>query len=81
MAVVSSEALKTRIVAALVDFGAEEEDLVPDARLEDLEIDSLDLFELGQILRKEFGISVSADDFEGVETLGQAIDVMMESAK
>jgi acyl carrier protein len=81
MAVVSTETVKARIVEALVDFGAEEEDLVPEARLEDLEIDSLDLFELGQILRKEFGITVSPDEFEQIETLGQALDLMMGSVK
>jgi acyl carrier protein len=81
MAVVSTEAVKSRIVEMLVDFGAEEEDLVPEARLEDLEIDSLDLFELGQVLKKEFGIWVPPEEFEGVETLGQALDLLMGEAK
>jgi acyl carrier protein len=81
MAVVSTEAVKARIIEALVDFGAEEEDLVPEARLEDLEIDSLDLFELGRILKKEFGLVVPPDEFEEVETLDDALDLLMGSVK
>ena len=61
----------------LVEFGADPDEMHPDATLEELEIDSLDLFELGQILNQEFGIEVDPDDFENVKTLGEAQAVLV----
>jgi acyl carrier protein len=73
--------VETRIVDALVEFGADREQLRPDATLEELDIDSLDLFELGQILHQEFGIEVDVNDFTDVSTLGQAQDAMLSYLK
>ena len=53
----------------------------PDKTLEELEIDSLDLFELGQILNQEFGIEVDPDDFENVRTLGDAQSTLVGYVK
>ena len=69
---VTQEQVEKRIVEALIEFGADPDEMRPDATLEELEIDSLDLFELGQILNQEFGIEVDPDDFENVSTLGEA---------
>jgi acyl carrier protein len=73
--------VETRIVDALVEFGADRDQLRPDATLEELDIDSLDLFELGQILHQEFGIEVDVNDFTDVSTLGQAQDAMLSYLK
>ena len=69
---VTQEQVEKRIIDALIEFGADPDEMRPDATLEELEIDSLDLFELGQILNQEFGIEVDPDDFENVTTLGEA---------
>ena len=71
------EQVGQRIIDALIEFGADPDQLRPEATLEELEIDSLDLFELGQILEQEFGLAVDPDDFENVTTLGQAQSVML----
>jgi acyl carrier protein len=73
----TQEKVATRISEALVEFGAEPGQLRPEATLEELDIDSLDLFELGQILHQEFGIEVDPSDFEEVSTLGEAQDAML----
>jgi len=73
--------ISARIQDALVEFGADSEKLQPEATLEELDIDSLDLFELGQILNHEFSIEVDPQDFEDVTTLGQAQDVMLKQLK
>ena len=73
----SPDRVGTRIYDALVDFGTDPELLRHDATLEELDIDSLDLFELGQILNHEFGIEVDPQDFEGVTTVGQAQEAML----
>jgi acyl carrier protein len=70
--IATQEHLVQRVLEAIVDFGASRELLRPEATLEELEVDTLDLFELGQILKQEYGIVVDPDRFEDVETLGDA---------
>lgn len=77
MATTVHQAVEARIAEALVEFGADPDKLSPDATLEALDVDSLDLFELSQILKQEFGLEVNPEDFEGVETLGQAQAVLL----
>ncbi|MGH9056600.1 MAG: acyl carrier protein [Acidimicrobiales bacterium] len=43
---------------------------------EDLDADSLDLVELVMALEEQFGISVDESELEGVETIGQAFDLV-----
>ena len=71
------QAVEARIAEALAEFGADADKLRPEATLEELDIDSLDLFELSQILKQEFGLEVNPEDFEGIETLGQAQAVLL----
>jgi acyl carrier protein len=42
----------------------------------DLEADSLDLVELVMALEEEFGIEVPEEDLDGVETVGQAFQLV-----
>jgi acyl carrier protein len=51
--------------------------VVPEAKFgDDLDADSLDLVELVMALEEEFGIEVPEEDLEGVETVGQAYDLI-----
>lgn len=77
----SQEQVAARITDALVEFGADRDELRSEATLEQLDIDSLDLFELGQILNQEFGIEVEPQEYEDVTTLGEAQDVMLRHLK
>ncbi|MEO5724972.1 MAG: acyl carrier protein [Ilumatobacteraceae bacterium] len=55
-----------------------EDQVVPEARFgEDLDADSLDLVELVMALEEEFGVEVPEDDLEGIETVGQAYDMVV----
>jgi acyl carrier protein len=49
-----------------------EDKVVPKARFEDLDADSLDLVELVMALEEAFEITVEETELEGVETIGQA---------
>jgi acyl carrier protein len=40
---------------------------------EDLQADSLDLFEIVMALEEEFGISISNEDVETIQTVGDAV--------
>ena len=54
-----------------------EDQVVPDAKFgDDLDADSLDLVELVMALEEEFGVEVPEEDLEGVETVGQAYDLV-----
>ena len=44
---------------------------------EDLDADSLDLVELVMALEEEFDVSVEEEELEGIETVGQAYDLVM----
>lgn len=41
---------------------------------EDLEVDSLDLFELVMALEDEFGVEIPTEDLEKIATVGDIID-------
>ncbi|MGB8861988.1 MAG: acyl carrier protein [Ilumatobacteraceae bacterium] len=52
--------------------------VVPEAKFgDDLDADSLDLVELIMGLEEEFGVEVPEEDLEGVETVGQAYDLIV----
>ncbi|MGH9105615.1 MAG: acyl carrier protein [Acidimicrobiales bacterium] len=51
--------------------------VVPEARFaDDLDADSLDLVELVMALEERFGIDVPESELEGVQTVGQAYDLV-----
>lgn len=43
---------------------------------DDLDADSLDLVELVMALEEEFDVSVDESELEGIETIGQAFDLI-----
>ena len=52
--------------------------VVPEAKFgDDLDADSLDLVELVMALEEEFDIEVPEEDLEGIETVGQAYDLVV----
>ncbi|MFF4214818.1 acyl carrier protein [Streptomyces nondiastaticus] len=68
------------VTDSLAEFGAEPGLITPDATFEDLEIDSLDLVELGQAVNRRYGIQVRPKDMDGVKTVGEALDVICRTA-
>lgn len=75
--VVSPKAVEERILEALVTFGADPDVANRDATFEQLDIDSLDLVELAQIVDEEYGVEVTIDDAEQLKTVGDAIDLIV----
>ena len=59
-------------------LSVDEDQVVPEAKFgDDLDADSLDLVELVMALEEEFGVEVPEEDLEGVETVGQAYDLVV----
>jgi acyl carrier protein len=77
---VSKEQIETRVMDALVEFGEERENLSPSARFADLDVDSLDLVELAQIVEDEYGIEVQDSDLDKVETIGDVVELVSQRA-
>jgi acyl carrier protein len=77
---VSKEQIEERVTKALEEFGADPSDINRDAEFEQLDVDSLDLVELAQIVEDDYGVQLKGEDMEGLKTVGQAIDLVAEKA-
>lgn len=62
---------------ALPQFGVEPDDITRDATFEDLDVDSLDLAELSQIIEEEFGVALKGEDVARIKTVGDAVDLVV----
>lgn len=71
---VTKEEIDAKIYDALENFGADASAINREATLEELDIDSLDLVELAQILDDELGIKIEQGDLGEVRTIGDALD-------
>ena len=80
MAELTREAVEARIERALAAFDVDTTKLAPDAELEDLDIDSLDIVELSQILHDDYDIDIRPQDFQGSTTYGEALAVVYRRA-
>jgi acyl carrier protein len=77
---VTREAVQTRVFAALEEFGAEPDEITLEATFEALDVDSLDLVELGQIVQEEYGVEIKGEDMPKLKTVGDAVDLISDRA-
>ena len=76
-ATATREEIEGRVFEALEEFGAEPDKINRDAEFETLDVDSLDLVELAQIVEDDYGVQLKGEDMEGVATVRQAVDLVM----
>ncbi|HEX5980852.1 MAG TPA: phosphopantetheine-binding protein [Thermoleophilaceae bacterium] len=74
---VTREEIEQRVFKALEEFGAEPDQINADAEFESMDVDSLDLVELAQIVEDEYGVQLKGEDMEGVKTVRQSVDLVM----
>jgi acyl carrier protein len=80
MATVTPEQVEGRVVEALASFGPDASQITRDASFEELDIDSLDLVELAQIVEDEYGVVLKGEDMKELKTVGDAVDLIVSRA-
>jgi acyl carrier protein len=68
------------ITDGLVEVGAEPAEISREATFESLDVDSLDLVEIAQIVEDEFGVELIGDDVQNLKTVGDVIDMVVAKA-
>jgi acyl carrier protein len=76
----SKEQIQERLADALVEFGAERDEIHRDAGWEELDVDSLDLVELAQIVEDDYGVQIREEELQKIQTVGEAVDFVAERA-
>ena len=79
-ATVTAEQVEVVVHDALAELGPDRDQLHRDATFEALDVDSLDLAELSQVVEEAFGVRLKGDDVQSIETVGQAIDLIVAKA-
>jgi acyl carrier protein len=74
---VSDEQFQRFTKCAVEVLSVEESKITREASFaEDLDADSLDLVELVMALEEEFDVTVEEEELEGIDTIGQAFDLI-----
>ena len=80
MSTVTTTDVETTVFEALETFGAEASDITREATLESLDIDSLDLAELSQIVEEKYGVGLKSTDAEKLKTVGDCVELIVARA-
>jgi acyl carrier protein len=78
MTTATKDQVQERVISALVEFGEEPENVKPDSRFEDLDIDSLDLVELAQVIEDEYKIEITDAEMEKITTVQDVVDFVAQ---
>ncbi|HEX3874611.1 MAG TPA: phosphopantetheine-binding protein [Solirubrobacteraceae bacterium] len=79
-AAVTAEQVEQVVRTSLESFGAEPDAINSEAKLADLDIDSLDLAELSQIVEEQYGVNLTSSDVKAIVTVGDAVNMIVERA-
>ncbi|MFZ0092070.1 MAG: acyl carrier protein [Solirubrobacteraceae bacterium] len=77
---VTTEQVENRVVDTLASFGPDKSQITRTATFEELDIDSLDLVELAQVVEDEYGVVLKGEDMKDLKTVGDAVDLIVERA-
>jgi acyl carrier protein len=77
---VTTEQVESRVTETLASFGPDQSQITRSATFEELDIDSLDLVELAQVVEEEYGVVLKGEDMKDLKTVGDAVDLIVERA-
>jgi acyl carrier protein len=72
----TAESAEQVIFDGLKEVGAEGE-ISRESTFEELDVDSLDLVEVAQIVEDEFGVELQGEDVKDLRNVGQVIDLVV----
>ncbi len=78
MSTTTENTIETTVVESLKTFGAKEDKITRDATWDAIDVDSLDLAELAQIVEDEHGVKMEDEAMKQIKTVGDAIDFITE---
>ncbi len=81
MAAPTQEAVEEKVIDAIADLGPDRSEITRDATFESLDVDSLDLVEMTQVVDEEFGVQIKGEDAQQLKTVGDAIDYIVARAE
>jgi acyl carrier protein len=81
MSTVTAEQVEERVTETLASFGPDASQITREATFEELDIDSLDLVELAQVVEDEYGVILKGEDMKELKTVGQAVDLIVSRAE
>jgi acyl carrier protein len=73
----TEQRVETIVTDALRTMNPDTGEITRDSTWEDLDVDSLDLAELAQIVEDELGVKLSSGDVAEIKTVGQAVDTVV----
>ncbi len=80
MPTVTEAAVEEKVVETIAELGPDRSQVVRDATFESLDVDSLDIVELSQVIEDEFGVELKGEDAQRLKTVGDAIDLVVARA-
>jgi acyl carrier protein len=80
MTTITRDRVESVVFSALEEFGAEPESISLDAQFEALDVDSLDMVELSQIAKEEFGVEIAQANMPELKTVGDAVALIATRA-
>lgn len=76
----TKESIERTIADALEQVGADAEEIRPDATFEALDVDSLDLVEVAQVVEEEYGVEITGEDAQKFDTVGDSVSFVAARA-
>ena len=73
---VDAQQIESQLYDWIAELGPERDQITRDATLEDLDVDSLDLVEIAQLVEQEWGVQLEPADVKDIRTVGQATDLV-----
>jgi acyl carrier protein len=69
--------VEATVIENLVSFGADAGAVSRDATLEAIDVDSLDLVELTQVVEETYDVDLDGADFKNIKTVGNIVDLVV----
>jgi acyl carrier protein len=73
----SSATVEETLFDAISRLGPKRESITRDATFEELDLDSLDLVEIAQVVEEHWAMELDPQDFGNVKTVGEAVDLVL----